>query len=73
MHSLPNLYLGPVIGPAAKLHVTVLVVEGEPGDVDLTRGLEDAGGNVGAASHICHHNIGRERPVKLLIRAEKDN
>ena len=68
-----NSYLETVIRPAAKLHVAVLVVEGEPGDVDLTCGLEDAGGNVGAASHIRHYNIGRERPVKLFIRAEKDN
>ena len=64
-------HLESVVRPASKLHLAVLVVEGEPGDVDLTRGLEDAGGYVGAASHICHHNIGRERSVKLLIRAEK--
>ena len=40
-----------VIRPAAKLHVAVLVVEGEPSDVDLAGGLEDAGRDVGA--HTC--------------------
>ena len=44
-------HLESVIRPAAKLHVAVLVVEGEPSDVDLAGGLEDAGRNVGA--HTC--------------------
>ena len=44
-------HLESVIRPAAKLHVAVLVVKGEPSDVDLAGGLEDAGGDVGA--HAC--------------------
>ena len=64
-------HLESVIRPAAKLHVAVLVVEGEPSDVDLTRGLEDAGRNVVAAALILHHHVCLERPVKLLICAEK--
>ena len=44
-------HLESVIRPAAKLHVAVLVVKGEPSDVDLAGGLEDAGGDVGA--HTC--------------------
>ena len=47
-----------------------LIVEGEPGDVDLTGGLEDAGGDVGAAPRVCHDHIGREGAVKLLISTE---
>ena len=34
-------HLQPVVGPAAKLHLAVLVIKWEPGDVDLARGLED--------------------------------
>ena len=41
-------HLESVIRPAAKLHVAVLVVEGEPSDVDLAGGLEHAGRDVGA-------------------------
>ena len=72
MHPQPNRYLEPVIGPAPELHVAVLVVEGEPGDVDLASGLENAGGDVGAASLVCHHHVGRERPVKLFVRTKKN-
>ena len=46
-----EIHLKSVIRPAAKLHVAVLVVEGEPSDVDLAGGLEDAGRDVGA--HTC--------------------
>ena len=31
-----------VVGPGAKLEVAALVVKGEPGDIDLTRGFEQA-------------------------------
>ena len=34
-------HLQPVVGPAAKLHLAVLVIKWEPGDVDLTGRLED--------------------------------
>ena len=46
-----EIHLKSVIRPAAKLHVAVLVVKGEPSDVDLAGGLEDAGRDVGA--HTC--------------------
>ena len=35
-----EVHLEPVIGPATELHGAVLVVEREPGDVDLTRRLQ---------------------------------
>ena len=38
---LSATHLQPVVGPAPKLHLAVLVIKWEPGDVDLTRGLED--------------------------------
>ena len=66
-------HLKPIVGPAAELHITVLVVEGEPGDVYLAGGLEDAGRDVGAAARVRHHHVGRVRPVKLLVSAAHFN
>ena len=51
-------HLKPVICPASELHLAVLVVEGEPGDVDLAGGHEDAGGDVGAEAVAGHHHVG---------------
>ena len=34
-------YLEPIVGPGAKLHEAVLLIEGEVPHVDLARGLED--------------------------------
>ena len=62
-------HLKPIVGPAAELHITVLVIEGEPGDVYLAGGLEDARGYVGAAAPIRHHHVGWEGPIKLLVSA----
>ncbi len=63
-------HLPAVVGPAAKFHLAVLVVEGEPGDVDLAGGLEDAGRYVGAAPLTRQHHVRRVRAVKRLVRAE---
>ncbi len=63
-------HLPTVVGPAAKLHLAVLVVEGEPGDVDLAGGLEDAGRYVGAAPLARQHNVRRVRPVEGLVRTD---
>ena len=52
-------YLEPVICPATKLHVTILVVKWEPGDVNGTGGHEDAGRNVGAQTFVSNHHVGR--------------
>ena len=38
---LSATHLEAVVGPAPKLHLAVLVIKREPGDVNLTRGLED--------------------------------
>ena len=57
------------VGPWAKLEVALLVVEGEPGDVDLAGGLEEAGGDVEAASIVAHNHICLVSPIKLLVRA----
>ena len=62
-------YLEPVVRPAPELHLAVLVVEGEPGDVDGAGGLEDAGRDVGAEALVGHHHVGRICPVKRLTGA----
>ena len=55
--TITGSYIEAVVGPTAKLHLTILVVEGEPGDVDLARGHEDAGGDVGAEPVAGHHHV----------------
>ena len=35
-------HLEAVVGPAPELHLAVLVIKGEPGDVHRARGHEDA-------------------------------
>ena len=70
----PNIgitHLEPVVRPASELHLTVLVVEGEPGDVDLAGGHEDAGRDVGAQALVSHHHICWVCSVKGLTRAGK--
>lgn len=42
-------YLPAVIRPRTKLHYALLVIEGEPGDVDLACRLENTGRNIKAA------------------------
>ena len=66
LQCFPYNYLEAVIGPTSKLHLTVLVIEGEPRDVDLAGGHEDAGWDVGALALVCHHHVGRVRPVKCF-------
>ena len=69
--SSTSTYLEPVVRPAAELHLAILVVEGEPGDVYGTRGKEDAGRNIGAQAVRRHHHVGRVCSVKSFARAEK--
>ena len=63
-------HLKPVIRPTSKLHLAVLVVEGEPGDVDLAGGHEDAGGDVGALALRGHHHICWVGPIKCFTGTE---
>ena len=69
-HDQNMSHLKPVIRPTSKLHLAVLVVEGEPGDVDLAGGHEDAGRDVGAQPLVRHHHISRVGSVKGLTRTE---
>ena len=63
------LYLPPWVSPWSKLEVALLVVEREPGDVDLAGGLEEAGGDVEAVAVAAHNNIRLVSPIKLLVSA----
>ena len=62
-------YLIAVVGPRSELDHALLVVEGEPGDVDLARALEDARRDVGAEALVGHHHVRRICPVKRLTGA----
>ena len=64
-------YLKSIVGPASKLHITILVIEREPSDVNLTCGFEYSWRNISTTSCVCHHYIGWEGSIKLLISAEK--
>ena len=44
-----------VVRPCAELELALLLVEGEPGHVDLAGGLEDAGGDLTDAAPARHH------------------
>ena len=46
-----------------------LSVEGEPGDVDIAGGLEDARRDLRHAASVLHHQVGREGCVELLVNA----
>ena len=64
-----STYLEPVVRPAPELHLAALVVEGEPGDVDLAGGLEHAGRDVGAEARTGDHHVGGECRVETLAGA----
>ena len=65
-------YLEPVVGPTPKLHLTVLIVKGKPGDVNQTCRFENARRDVCARSRRGHNNIGGVRSVKRFARAERE-
>ena len=65
-------YLEPVVGPTPKLHLTVLIVKGEPGDVYQTCRFENARRDVSARPSGGDNNIGRVGSVKRLARAERE-
>lgn len=62
------MYLVAVVGPGSELHVTVLVVKGEPSDVYLASALEDARRNVQATAVMRDHHVCLVRSVETLIR-----
>lgn len=65
------LYLESVIGPATKLHFTLLVVKWKPRNVNLACALEDARRDVQAASVVSDNHVGGVSPVEPLVRTEQ--
>ena len=61
------------VGPGSKLEVALLVVKGEPGDVDLAGRLEETGGDVEATAVTAHNHIRLVSPIKFLVRADCAN
>ena len=59
-----------VVGPAAKLHVTVLLVEGEPLHVDLAAGLVDGGRGPLHVPGELELSLGHQPHLVLTISAE---
>lgn len=57
--------------PAAELHQTLLVVEREPSDVDLTGALEDARRHIQTRAVVIDHHIGPKGAVELLVGADQ--
>ena len=60
------VYLETIIGPASKLHITILVIKWEPGDINGTGRHEDARRNVGAETLVSHHHVGWKGRIESL-------
>jgi hypothetical protein len=67
----PGTHHKPVVGPRSELHGTLLVVEREPGDVDLAGAFEDAGRDVIATAVVAHHHVRLVSVVKSLVCTTK--
>ena len=65
------VYLETIIRPTSKLHITILVIEGEPSNVNLTGGFEYSRRNVSTAALVRHNNVRWESSIKLLVSAVK--
>ena len=65
------VYLKSIVGPASKLHITILIIEREPSDVNLTGGFEYSRRNVSTAALVRHNNVRWESSIKLLVSAVK--
>lgn len=64
-------YLEAVVSPAAKFELALLIVEREPGDVNLTGALEDSRGQVIAAAVTSHHHVRLVRAIEFLVRTSR--
>ena len=65
-----HTHIKPIVCPAAKLHLAVLVIKREPSDVNLTGGLEDAWWDVGALPITCDHHISLISSIKSFTGTE---
>lgn len=58
-----------IIGPAAKLHLAALIVEGEPRNVDFTCRFEDARRHIEAGAVVADHHVGLVGAIEALVGA----
>jgi hypothetical protein len=61
---------GPIVCPGPELEVALLVIEGEPRDIYLTRAEEEARRHPEAAAVGGHDDVGWEGTVDVLVSAE---
>ena len=61
---VPERHLEAIVCPATELHITILVIKGEPGDINGTGRHEDARRNVGAETLVGNHHVGWVGRVK---------
>ena len=59
-----STYIESIVGPAAELHLAVLIIKRKPRDVNLTGGLEDARRNVGTLPVTGHDHVGLIGSIK---------
>ena len=60
-------YLKTVVSPAAEFKFTLLIVEGEPRNVNLTGTFENSRGKVTATAVVPNHHIRLIRAVEFLV------
>lgn len=67
------VYLKSVVGPTSKFHITFLIVERKPRDIDLARTFEYARRYEHAAAVTVHHDVGRVRTVETFVSTATGN
>lgn len=67
---LGRVYLKSVVRPAAKFHITFLIIEGEPRDIDLARTLEYSRWYKYTATIAVNHHVGCVRAVEAFVSAK---
>lgn len=68
------LYHEPIVGPAAKLHCALLIVEWEPSDIYFASALKDARWDVFTTAVMPDDYVRLERVIEALVSAaEKTN
>jgi len=65
-----RVYLKSVVCPTAKFHITLLIVEGKPRDIDLTRTLEYSWWYEYTTTIAVYHHVGCVRAVESFVSAK---
>lgn len=64
-----SYYLVTVVGPATKLHITFLVVEREPGDVNFASRLKDTWRDIQAIAIAAYNHVCWISSIKGFVSA----